>query len=85
MQHIIGISLGALVSYVLLLLFDGGRIISDTNTAYLTAVIAGAIVAGLWPWLIGMWLVRRHRGKQEAQVQAEVAKQVQAQGGSPKP
>ena len=85
MQHIIGLSLGAIVSYVLLLSFELGRIISDTNTAYLAAVIAGAVVAGLWPWLIGMWLVLRHRAKQESRVQEEVAKQVAAQGGPPSP
>jgi hypothetical protein len=83
MHHYIGVALGSVVTYLLLLLFQGGRIISDTNTAYLVAVVIGGLVAAFWPWAIGLWLVRRHRAKQEAAVQAEVARQVSQQQRPP--
>jgi hypothetical protein len=50
MHRYIGIALGAIVSYLLLLLFHGGRFVGDPGTAYLAAVISGALVALLWPW-----------------------------------
>jgi hypothetical protein len=79
MQRIIGIVLGAVVTYLLLLLFQGGRIISDQNTGFLVAVVAGAIMSWLWPIVIGWWLVKRHRERQEERVQEEVARQIAEQ------
>ena len=80
MQRIIGIILGAILTYLLLLLFDGGtRIINDENSAYLVAVIGGAIMSWLWPIVIAWWLVRRHRQRQEDQVNQEVARQLAEQ------
>ncbi|RZT97902.1 hypothetical protein [Rivibacter subsaxonicus] len=76
MHHYIGIVLGAIVSYSLLLLFHGGRFVSDPNSAYMVAVSSGAIVAALWPWLLGLWLARRLRARQRARVQSEVSRQI---------
>jgi hypothetical protein len=80
MQRYIGIALGAVVTYLLLLLFDGGtRIVSDENTAYLVAVVLGAITSAFWPIVIAFWLGRRHRERQEDKVQEEVARQLAEQ------
>jgi uncharacterized membrane protein (DUF485 family) len=80
MQHFIGVVLGAIGTYLLLVLFDGGtRIVSDATQGYLIAVIAGAIVALAWPWVIGLFLVRRAKSRRDDQIQKEVQKQVDAQ------
>jgi len=76
MHRYIGIALGAIVSYLLLLLFHGGRFVSEPNSAYLLAVASGALVAALWPWLLGLWMARRLRARQRARVQSEVSRQI---------
>ena len=76
MQRFIGIVLGALVTLALLKLQSLG---SDPTPNYLVAVIAGAIVAWLWPWLIGIYLVRRAKQRRSDQIDKEVAEQVAAQ------
>jgi hypothetical protein len=86
MHRYIGIALGAIVSYLLLLLFHGGRFVGDPGTAYLAAVISGALVALLWPWILGLWLARRLRARQRARVQSEVSRQIaQKQNRPPAP
>jgi hypothetical protein len=85
MQRIIGIILGAILTYLLLLLFQGGRIISDQNTGFLVAVVAGALMSWLWPIVIAWWLVRRHRERQEDRVQEEVARQLAEQSKTTPP
>jgi hypothetical protein len=77
MQHIIGVGLGGLVTYVLLWLFVG----STYADKYLPAVIIGAIVSLAWPWFIGLMLARRVRARRDAQIQKEVDAQMKAKGG----
>lgn len=80
MQHFIGVVLGFVAAYLLLVLFDGGtRIVSDATQGYLIALIVGAIVALAWPWVIGLILVRRAKSRRDDQIQKEVQKQVDAQ------
>ncbi len=77
LQRFIGVSLGAVVTYALLVLLNVGS--KEAN--YATAVIVGAIVSFVWPWFIAWYLVRRHRNKQQAQISAEVDRQVKDQTG----
>ena len=92
LQRIIGVSIGALITFVLLLLFYGGvdanatgtavvnwRIVSDSTQAFLVASIIGAIASFFWPIVIAWFLVRRHRQRQQNQVQAEVERQMAEQ------
>jgi hypothetical protein len=82
MQHFIGVVLGAFATFVLLMFFngpDGPRIVTDMTQAYLISVIVGAIVALLWPWVIGLFLVRRAKSRRDDQIQKEVEKQVAEQ------
>ncbi len=77
MQHIIGVILGALATFLLLMFFDAGnRIVSDAMQGYFVAVVVGAIVALAWPWVIGLVLVRRARARRDDQIQREVEKQM---------
>lgn len=75
MQRIIGVVLGAITTYLMLVLFapkDG----SDATSAYLTATVVGAVVSALWPWVIGFLLARRVKSRREEQIEDEVAKQL---------
>lgn len=75
LQRLIGVSLGAVVTYLLLVLLNVGS--NEAN--YATAVIIGAIVSFIWPWFIAWFLVRRHRNKQQEQISREVDRQVNEQ------
>ncbi len=81
MQRFIGVVLGGAVTFVLLVMFAGTtvNIVSDRNTGFLIAVVVGGIVSWLWPWIIGIILVRRARGRQQDRMQDEVQRQVAAE------
>ena len=77
MHHIIGVGIGAVVSYVLLWLMVG----SQYSDKYLPALLIGAIVALAWPWFIGLMLARRVKNRRDDQIQKEVDAQMKAKGG----
>ena len=79
LHRFIGIALGGLVTFVLLLLFVGGRLITDTNSAYLAAIVIGGLVAFFWPIAIAFWAARRVKARRDSEMQAEVQRQVDAQ------
>lgn len=72
MHHIIGVIIGAIVTYALLVIMVGG----EFSDKYLPAVAIGAIVALAWPWFIGLMLARRVKNKRDEQIQSEVEKQM---------
>ncbi|MBX3031784.1 MAG: hypothetical protein KF809_16675 [Chloroflexi bacterium] len=91
LQRLIGVTIGAAVTFVLLLLFYGGvsvtngvattdwRIVSDSGTAFLVAAALGAVASFFWPIVIGWWLVRRTRSRRQTAVEAEVQRQLAEQ------
>jgi xanthine/uracil permease len=72
LHRILGGVIGAAVTYILLVVMVG----SQYSDKYLPAVAIGAIIALLWPWFIGFMLARRVKQRRDAQIQAEVEKQV---------
>ena len=74
MQRFIGIVLGGVTIYVLLLIMDA--VSTDTQPKYLTAIIVGLLVALLYPWVIGFFLVRRAKDRRDEEIQAEVERQL---------
>jgi cytochrome c biogenesis protein CcdA len=74
MQRIIGVVLGAIVSYVLLLILVGTA--GDVSRSYGIAVIVGAIVAILWPWIVALYIGRRVKEHRDEEVQREVNRQL---------
>jgi uncharacterized membrane protein YfbV (UPF0208 family) len=72
-SRLLGGAIGALVTFALLWLnhLDVG--------AWATAAIVGAIVAFLWPTVIGWYLGRRGRNRRENRIEAEVERRVTAQ------
>jgi cell shape-determining protein MreD len=76
-RRITGIILGVLAFLLVYWLSGGFATPSTPNWAL--AILVGLVVALIWPWIMGILLVRRHRAKQDAEMQAEVAKQVAEQ------
>ena len=74
MQRIIGVGLGAIVTYLLLLLLAGTA--GDAARTYGIAVIAGAIVALIWPWVVAIYVGRRIKERRDEEIQREVEKQM---------
>jgi hypothetical protein len=96
LQRLIGVSIGALVTFVLLLLFYGGvdsnavdqtvvnwRIVNDSTQAFLVASIVGAVASFFWPIVIAWWTARRVRNRREDQIQSEVQRQLNEQQRGP--
>jgi cell shape-determining protein MreD len=75
-RRITGIILGV-VAFLLVYWLSGLGTPSQPNLAL--SILVGLVVALIWPWIMGILLVRRHRAKQDAEMQAEVAKQVAEQ------
>ena len=76
-QRLIGVSIGALVTYVMLWWNHVDMTVAGT------AVVVGAIASFFWPIVAGFFLARRAKQRREAAMQAEVAKQVSAQTKGP--
>jgi len=76
-QRLIGVSLGALVTFLLLVWNHAD------SSAWAVAAIVGAIASFFWPIVAGFLLARRAKQRREDAMQAEVAKQVAAQTKGP--
>ena len=73
-QRGIGVTIGAIVSLILLLLM------TDVQTQDAVIALAiGAIAAWFWPVVIGFYLGRRARQRNEARIQSEVQRQIDQQ------
>ena len=73
LHRIIGFILGGLTIWLIL---NASTIIGDPQPRYLAAIVIGLAVIALYPWLIGLWFVRRRKDKRDEEIQAEVQKQL---------
>lgn len=73
-QRGIGVTIGAIVSLILLLLMTDVSL----EDAVIPLVI-GAIAAWAWPVVIAFWLGRRARQRQQARIEGEVQRQIDQQ------
>ena len=76
MQRTIGVVLGALVTYLILVILDATS--TDASAKYGMAVVVGALVSWTWPWVIGFFLLRRAKERRDKKIAEEVDKQVAA-------
>lgn len=74
MQRIIGIVLGALLAFGLLVLLVGTSL--DYPRDYVIALVAGAVVSLLWPWLVAFYIGRRVKERRDEEVEREVERQL---------
>jgi hypothetical protein len=79
-QRAIGVTVGAIVTLILIQLIGGDQIQDNV-----LPVAIGAIAAFFWPIVVAWFLARRHREKQQDQVAAEVQRQLDQQRRGPGP
>ena len=90
LQRIIGVTVGAIITFLLLLVFYGTkeingvvspewRIVADSTQAFLVASVLGAIASFFWPIVIGWWLVRRTKRRRNDAIESEVQRQLSEQ------
>ena len=72
MLRIIGAALGALATYVLLILLVGGT----SSQTYLIAVVAGLVISVIFPWIIELMVSRRERERRRAAAGREAQDQL---------
>ncbi len=73
-QRIIGLAIGVIVTLILLVAMT-----SVTATEAIAPLVIGAIAAFFWPIVIGWFLVRRARQRQQNKIEDEVSRQMNQQ------
>lgn len=73
-QRAIGVTIGAIVSLILLVLMT-----SVTWDQAVAPLAIGAVAAWAWPVVIVFWLGRRAKARRDNQIQSEVERQVREQ------
>ena len=79
-RRITGIILGVLVFFVVYWITGLG---TPSNPNWALAALIGLVVALIWPWVFGLIMVRRVRQNRQAEIDAEVQKQLAAQQKNP--
>jgi cell shape-determining protein MreD len=79
-RRITGIILGVLVFFVVYWITGLG---TPSNPNWALAALIGLVVALIWPWLFGLIMVRRVRQNRQAEIDAEVQKQLAQQQKNP--
>ncbi len=74
-QRTIGVALGALATYLLLVILNPTNNL-DPNSVYLTAVVVGGVISWAWPVVIAFWLGRRAKQRRDDQISTEVQRQL---------
>ena len=80
LHRIVGLILGGVVIWVILT--AGEAIGADSQPRYLLAIVVGLLVVLLYPWVIGLGVMRRDRRRdkeREQEIQAEVDRRVAAE------
>lgn len=69
--RIISLAIGGVVTWLALVLTKAAA-----GDAYIVPIVIGAVAAFFWPVVIGIFLARRARERQEARIQSEVERQM---------
>ncbi len=75
-QRGIGVTIGGLVTLVLLLIMVGDN---PTVDDYIAPLVIGNVAAFFWPVVIGFWLARRVKQRRDDKIQSEVQRQMDDQ------
>lgn len=79
-RRITGIIIGVLVFFLVYWITGLG---TPSNPNWALAALIGLVVALLWPWVFGLIMVRRVRQNRQAEIDAEVQKQLAEQQKNP--
>jgi len=81
-RRITGIIIGV-IAFFLVYWLTGLGTPSQPNWAL--AALIGLVVALIWPWLFGLYMVRRVRANRQNEIDQEVQKQLAQQQNNPPP
>jgi cell shape-determining protein MreD len=81
-RRITGIIIGVLVFFLVYWITGLG---TPSNPNLALAALIGLVVALLWPWVFGLIMVRRVRQNRQAEIDAEVQRQLAQQQKNPPP
>ena len=73
-QRIIGLTIGAIVTLILLVATT-----EVTVDQTIVPLVVGAVAAFFWPIVVGWYLVRRAKQRREGRIQDEVSRQIDQQ------
>ena len=79
-RRITGIILGVLVFFFVYWITGLG---TPSNPNWALAALIGLVVALLWPWLFGLYMVRRVKQNRQAEIDQEVQRQLAEQQKNP--
>jgi phosphotransferase system glucose/maltose/N-acetylglucosamine-specific IIC component len=79
-QNAIGITVGAIVSLILLTFMVNGPDVSWDE--FVAPLVIGGLAAFFWPVVIGFWLGRRAKARRNTQIESEVQRQLDQRGGT---
>ena len=82
-RRITGIALGVL-AFLLVYALSGGMA-TPSNPNWALSLLVGLVVALIWPWIMGLIIVRRTRQRRQNEIDDEVQKQLAQQQNNPPP
>jgi len=75
-QRLIGVSIGALITFLILWFSTTLAAEEDLLSWYVAAAVIGAIASFFWPIVIGFWLGGRVRARRDERIEDEVQRQL---------
>lgn len=75
-QRAIGVTIGALVTLVILVLMN---LENPTLSDYIVPLAIGAVAGWAWPLVIAFWLGRRAKQRRDGKIEDEVQRQIDQQ------
>ena len=80
-RRITGIVLGV-VAFLIVYALTGG-LATPSNPNWALSILVGLVVALIWPWVMGLIVVRRARQRRQDEIDQEVARQLAQQQNNP--
>ena len=80
-RRITGIILG--VGAFLLVYWLSGGMATPSTPNWALSILVGLLVALIWPWIMGLLVVRRARQRRQNEIDEEVQKQLARQQNTP--
>lgn len=77
-RNLLAAFVGGVVLFVYLLFWNATKF-TDPVPAFALAGVVSAVGTWLWPWIVGIWFLRRARDRRDAKIESEVEKRM-AQG-----
>jgi hypothetical protein len=79
LHRLIGFILGGLTIWVMLNVTNAMS--GDVQPKWALSILVGLVVAWLWPWVMGIILVRRAKKRRSEEISKQVDAELKARGG----